>query len=85
MVIDPNQSSNDITGGAMNTPVILKEFSYAYKDLSNQMADLSHSEDREYASILSCILGGNYNSFKLQREHLAHVYENLYGPLEEQI
>jgi len=84
-IIDPNNPNNDIAGGSKNTSVIRKEFSYAYKDLTDRMADISHSDDRKYASILGCILGGNYSSFKLQREHLAHVYENLYGPLEEQI
>jgi non-canonical poly(A) RNA polymerase PAPD5/7 len=47
------------------------------------MGELQYSSPaaRRNQSILGVLLGGNYNSFKLQREHLAHVYEKLYGPL----
>jgi non-canonical poly(A) RNA polymerase PAPD5/7 len=46
------------------------------------MGELQYSAERRNQSILGCILGGNYSSFKLQREHLAHVHENLYGPVD---
>jgi len=45
------------------------------------MGELQYSADRRNQSILECIIGGNYTSFRLQREHLAHVHEQLYGPV----
>jgi non-canonical poly(A) RNA polymerase PAPD5/7 len=46
------------------------------------MGELQYSANRRNQSILGCIIGGNYTSFKLQREHLAHVHEQLYGQVE---
>ena len=82
-IIDPNKPENDIAGGSSNTETILKCFSKSYLDLQNRMGELQYSGPgaRRSQSILDCILGGNYGSFKLQREHLAHVYEKLYGAL----
>lgn len=79
MIIDPNNSSNDIAGGSSNTKTIVKCFADAYKKLQQRMAELQHSPERRNQSILECILGGNYSSFKLQRDHLAHIHERLIG------
>ncbi|KAH8808535.1 hypothetical protein F5884DRAFT_374546 [Xylogone sp. PMI_703] len=84
-IIDPNNPLNDISGGSSNTARIRKCFSDAFRALQKTMAALQFSNDRKNASILRCILGGNYESFRLQREHLAHVHEQLYGPLTEDI
>jgi len=46
------------------------------------MAELQHSPNRREQSLLECILGGNYASFKLQREHLAHVHEHRLGDID---
>lgn len=83
-IIDPNNSGNDISGGSSNTYTILKCFSEAYRDLQKRMGELHFMVPgaRRNESLLKCIFGGNYTSFKLQREHLAHVYENLHGPIE---
>jgi non-canonical poly(A) RNA polymerase PAPD5/7 len=82
-IIDPNNSANDISGGSGNTAAILQCFSQTYSDLQTRMGELQYVSPagRRNQSILKCILGGNYTSFKLQREHLAHVYEKLYGPI----
>jgi len=45
------------------------------------MAELQYSPNREKQSLLGCILAGNYDTFEEQRAHLAHVHENLYGPI----
>lgn len=80
MIIDPNKSDNDISGGSSNTSAILRCFSDCHKSLSTTMANLKYSPNRRNQSILGCILGGNYESFRLQREHLRHVHETLIGP-----
>ena len=46
------------------------------------MGELQSSANRRNQSILGCILGGDYSSFKLQRDHIAHVHENLFGPVD---
>lgn len=78
-MIDPNNSNNDIAGGSSNTPAILDSFSKAYGDLVRRMGDLNYSglEERKNQSILSVIVGGDYSSFKEQREHLAYLHEQL--------
>ncbi|KAG4421083.1 hypothetical protein IFR04_005726 [Cadophora malorum] len=78
MIIDPNRSDNDIAGGSSNTEGIRKCFSDAFKMLQRRSAELQRSDDRSNKSLLECIIGGNYRSFELQREHLAHVHEKLY-------
>jgi len=82
-IIDPNRSDNDISAGSQNTPKILQFFSNAYRDLQKRMGDLQASPNRAKESILGCILAGNYTSFDLQRQHLAHVHEKLVGPVQE--
>jgi len=81
MIIDPNRSDNDISGGSSNTREILRCFASSYKALQDTMGNLRHSTNRRNKSILGCILGGNYSSFKLQRDHLLHVHEKLLGPV----
>jgi len=81
-IMDPNRAGNDIAGGSSNTETIIKCFSTCYDALQKRMGELQYSTNRQKQSILGCILGGNYTSFKLQREHLAHVHERLYGPVD---
>lgn len=42
------------------------------------MGELHYYSNRKDESLLSCILAGNYRTFKLQREHLKHVYDQLF-------
>ena len=81
-IIDPNNPYNDIAGGSSNTAAILACFSECYDLLQKRMAELQMSTDKRNRSILCRILGGNYETFRLQREHLAHVHEKLYGPVK---
>ncbi|KAG4029816.1 hypothetical protein MFRU_014g01150 [Monilinia fructicola] len=85
-IIDPNRADNDIAGGSSNTPAIQNCFSAAYTALQQSMNTLQHSnlESRRNQSILRCIIGGNYESFRLQRDHLAHLHEELIGPIEDE-
>jgi non-canonical poly(A) RNA polymerase PAPD5/7 len=82
-IIDPNRSDNDISGGAKNTGTIRKAFSIAFNSLQQRMGELHPADNRSGGprSLLECIIGGNYRSFELQREHLAHVHEKLFGPV----
>ncbi|KAI1003057.1 hypothetical protein K3495_g5143 [Podosphaera aphanis] len=75
-IIDPNDPTNDIAGGSKNTVTIKYAFQDAYRDLQRRMGELQNADpkDRRSQSILSCIIGGNYRSFEVQREHLAYIY-----------
>lgn len=82
-ILDPNRADNDIAGGSSNTTRILQSFGIAYQDLQHRMATITSKTERSNESILEAIVSGDYSSFKLQREHLAHVHEVLLGPVEE--
>lgn len=75
-IIDPNDPCNDISGGALNTPIIVGEFRGALAELNSRMAALRTMdfEQRRNQSILKVILGGNYSSFEVQRRHLERVW-----------
>jgi len=83
-IIDPNDSTNDISGGSSNIPRIARVFSDAHKALHDRMTTLSQTAPsaRKNTSILSVILEGNYSTFRLQREYLRKVYDYQYeeGP-----
>lgn len=74
-IVDPNNSGNDIAGGAKNTATIQKAFSDAFNALQTRMKELEALpiEERRGQSILGVILGGDYSSFDLQREHLRYL------------
>ncbi|KFX94189.1 hypothetical protein V490_04486 [Pseudogymnoascus sp. VKM F-3557] len=76
-IIDPNNSSNDISGGSHNTQAIRKAFSEAFDDLFHHMSDMSTKsiQERKGQSILGVILGGNYTSFEVQRNHLERIWQ----------
>ena len=82
-IIDPNNPANDLTGGAKNTMRILQVFSDSFGYLRRRMGELLAMTERKNQSMLGCIMAGNYTSYKLQREHLAHVHEKLFGPVSE--
>ena len=73
---------NDISGGASNFPAIQYHFQSAFSSLRDRMNELIKSRE-PHASILDTILGGNYESFRLQREHLRQVHEAKYGNCPE--
>lgn len=69
-IIDPNNPSNDISGGSSNTRTILGLFSSSYQLLSERMADMCGAEEKRNMSLLEVLYAGNYSSFRLQRTHL---------------
>lgn len=76
-IIDPNDEGNDISGGSTNTSAILQEFRGALVALNKRMGELRTMSfaDRKNQSILGCILGGDYSSFEIQRNHLERVWQ----------
>lgn len=75
-IIDPNNDSNDIAGGARNTATIQKVFSDAYEALQKRMSEIEALPiaERRHQSLLGVILGGDYSSFDIQRSHLRHLH-----------
>ncbi|KAK5169782.1 uncharacterized protein LTR77_005760 [Saxophila tyrrhenica] len=71
-IIDPNNPSNDISGGTRHIPVILDVFKKAHADIQRRLAEISSGKNVE-ESILGCVLGGNYDNFIQQRERLRNV------------
>jgi non-canonical poly(A) RNA polymerase PAPD5/7 len=80
-ILDPNNPENDIAGGSSNTAAIRDFFSQAYNDLQTRMGELQYSYIRKNECLLGCILAGNYKTFKMQRDHLQHIYDKLFGPV----
>ncbi|KAK0707711.1 hypothetical protein B0H67DRAFT_602982 [Lasiosphaeris hirsuta] len=68
-IIDPNNPSNDISGGSSSTPKIVNTLRDAYNTLRGQMFALGR-EPVPYGSVLWPVFGGNYSSFHEQRDHL---------------
>ncbi|KAH7138952.1 hypothetical protein B0J11DRAFT_31476 [Dendryphion nanum] len=64
---DPNDPTNNISGGSSRVKEIFKLFSAAHHDLTARCA----SWDPSGASILGSVIGGNYDSYHNFRNHLA--------------
>jgi non-canonical poly(A) RNA polymerase PAPD5/7 len=73
-IIDPNNSSNDISSGTRNIAAVFNCFRSASNALEEHMNRLERGEDVDQ-SILGCVLGGNYNSFTKQRDKLRKVHQ----------
>ncbi|KAJ6120355.1 hypothetical protein N7523_004635 [Penicillium sp. IBT 18751x] len=73
-IIDPNNSSNDISGGTKEIRLIFRAFRDAHDSLSRRMHEIAHSNQPK--SILQTILAANYDEYTEQRYQLRHVFEN---------
>ncbi|KAF7561632.1 hypothetical protein G7046_g2524 [Stylonectria norvegica] len=80
-IIDPNNSSNDISGGSSNIGAILARFHDAYDVLRERMREISREPTK--GGILDVIMAGDYSSFRMQREYLRHVHEKHIGPCSD--
>ncbi|KAL9585559.1 MAG: hypothetical protein Q9212_001453 [Teloschistes hypoglaucus] len=76
---DPNNSSNDISGGSRNISLIFRLFSQAHNEIMKNM----RSQDR--MSLLDWMLGGSYESFVTQRQRLQELYKTKWGFSEANI
>lgn len=74
-IIDPNNPENDIAGGSSNFPLICRCFKSAYETLQKRMNTLAKGEKavHGYHTILAPVLGGNYKTFRVQREYLKDI------------
>lgn len=80
-IIDPNNSSNDISGGSSNTTAILGRFQEAYNALRDRMDQVAR--DPKAGGILDVIMKGDYSSFRLQRDFLRRIHERTIGPCSD--
>ena len=75
-IIDPNNASNDLSGGSRRINEVLDVFRGARSMLQRRIDKVSRGEDVQ-ESMLGCILGGNYASFRQQRDRLAEVHRDM--------
>lgn len=66
---DPNKPDNNISGGSRKAGDVFRAFAAAYDTLSDRM-DAAKSGQNIGTSLLGHVLGGNYNSYIMQRRHL---------------
>lgn len=72
-IIDPNNPSNDISGGSREVHTVFEVFRKAHSQIMQRMDKIVRGKEVE-VSILGCVLGGNYNSFIKQRNRLYKLY-----------
>lgn len=64
---------NDISGGSRNVQLILDRFSRAHAEILNSMRSPNER------SLLRWLLGGDYDNFTWQRNHLSKIYREKWG------
>ncbi|KAF1351614.1 hypothetical protein EJ07DRAFT_159352 [Lizonia empirigonia] len=62
---DPNRPENNISGGSHKAWEVFRAFGSAYRVLKDRIDSKSPGR-----SILECLLGGNYESYIMQRRHM---------------
>lgn len=72
-IIDPNNPRNDISGGTSQIETVLHLFKQAHTAVQTRLNQHESGQDVE-ASILECILGGDYTSFMHQRQRLSRLH-----------
>lgn len=60
----------------------MRIFSEAFDLLQSRMAEMAADPAKGNTSILEVLFGGDYSSFRLQREHLRSVDEKPYEEAE---
>lgn len=78
-IIDPNKPDNDISGGSKNVMQIFHRFARAHLEILKAMKSLNRP------SLLDWSLGGNYESFVWQRDHLRKLYRQQWGTPEQDV
>ncbi len=66
--MDPNKPDNDVSGGSKNVSLIFSRFSRAHTEL------LKATRLMKRPSLLDWLLGGEYEAFTWQRNHLLGLY-----------
>jgi hypothetical protein len=76
-IIDPNRPENNISGGTNQIETICDCFARAYDSLLESLRSFEEG-DRDI-SFLQNLVGGNFDKYTEQREHLGSVYFGLTG------
>ena len=71
--MDPNVPGHDISGGSRNVLAIFERFSTAHTEI------LAAMKTPGRISLLDWMLGGDYEAFKWQRNHLRQLYNERYA------
>ncbi|KAJ5577886.1 topoisomerase family protein TRF4 [Penicillium hispanicum] len=74
MIEDPNNPSNDISGGTKEISLIFRSFSDAHLMLTNRLNSLAASRASDI-SLLGAIIAANYDEYTEQRYQLRRVFE----------
>ncbi|EFW16944.1 hypothetical protein D8B26_003753 [Coccidioides posadasii str. Silveira] len=74
-IIDPNNPDNDISVSTKEIRRVFKAFAEAFHTLSQNIRSASFLPPQNI-SLLASIIGGNYESYHTQREHLFELYAN---------
>ena len=75
-IVDPNNSSNDISGGSREVRAVFDVFRKAHASLSKRLSQVQRGQNMN-SSILGCVLGGNYAQFDYQRDRLSRLARGL--------
>ena len=83
LIIDPNDSGNDVSGGSKDALLIFDKFHQTYNKLVDLMEDADERRDEMHlaghqTSLLGLLLGGNYDSFTFQRGRLWNLNHRGY-------
>lgn len=74
-IMDPNNPSNDISGGTKEIPLILDAFADSHRKLKGMLTSIATSTNaRKAHSLLEPVIGANYESYEIQREHLLRLF-----------
>lgn len=76
-IIDPNRPENNISGGTSQIGVIFQAFARAYESLRRSLR--AYEKGDTQISFLEELIGGDFEAFKTQRNHLGGVYFGLTG------
>ncbi|KAL9097358.1 MAG: hypothetical protein Q9163_006360, partial [Psora crenata] len=71
-IMDPNLPDHDISGGSRNVLAVLDRLSRAHTEILAAMKTPSR------ISLLDWMLGGDYENFRWQRNHLRQLYDECY-------
>lgn len=78
LIVDPNNPTNDISGGSSSVRDIFNLFRNAHDALCDRMtvAERANGTEHTPVSILGAIWAGNYESFQVQRARLQELHVN---------
>ena len=81
LIIDPNNPTNDISGGSAGVERIFDKFSIAYNTMIRIMDNADKRPDDMHipgyrSSLLIHLWGGNYESFDVQRARMQELHRN---------